>query len=241
VRWAVKLHPSIDGWLQVCKKIRHGPERWLVCPPLEYRWGVIRLLHEMLAHAGIEQTLAFTHLHFHWGGIKSDISKYIKCCDACQRQRMLLPDLPELQEPEIYGPFMHTHIDLAGPFLHSVSGGQARKYWVIIIMDYYTRVAEFVPTTSKEAVRIAQLFDNEWICRYGVPEQLTSDNGTEVAAEFTHMLARLAINHIRTSVAHPSANGAAERLVQTMKRMLSRHVNDHPNAWLQSLSHIRMA
>ena len=35
--------------------------------------------------------------------------------------------------------------------------------------------------------------------------------------------------------------GAAERLVQTMKRMLSRHVNDHPNAWLQSLSHIRMA
>ncbi len=154
--WAVKLHPSIDGWLQVRKKIRHGPERWLVCPPLEYRWGVIRLLHEMLAHAGIEQTLAFTHLHFHWGGIKSDISKYIKCCDACQRQRMLLPDLPELQEPEIYGPFMHTHIDLAGPFLHSVSGGQARKYWVIIIMDYHTKVAEFVPTTSKEAVRIAQ-------------------------------------------------------------------------------------
>ena len=63
----------------------------------------------MLAHAGIEQTLAFAHLHFHWGGIKSDISKYIKCCDACQRQRMLLPDLPELQEPKIYGPFMHPH------------------------------------------------------------------------------------------------------------------------------------
>jgi hypothetical protein len=55
------------------------------------------------------------------------------------------------------------------------------------------------------------------------------------------MLARLGVEHIHTSVAHPSANGAAERLVQSMKSLLSRHINDHPNAWLAALPHIRMA
>ncbi len=30
-----------------------------------------------------------------------------------------------------------------------------------------------------------------------------TDNGTEFAAEFAHMLARLGVEHIHTSVAHP--------------------------------------
>ena len=31
---ALRWHPTLDGWLQVHKKTRNGPERWLLCPPV---------------------------------------------------------------------------------------------------------------------------------------------------------------------------------------------------------------
>ena len=122
---ALRWHPTLDGWLQVRKKLRNGPERWLLCPPVEYRWNLIRLVHEMLCHSGVSQTLLHCHLHFHWGGIKADIMRYIQQCDACQRHRLILPDLSELQEPALYGPFEHVHVDLAGPFMCSTAGTPA--------------------------------------------------------------------------------------------------------------------
>ena len=98
------------------KKIRHGSCRWLCCPALQYRWDIIRLFHEALGHAGVEQTLTVMHQHFHWAGIKSDIALYIQACDACQRSKLVHLNLPDLQVPAVYGPLWHVHVDLAGPF-----------------------------------------------------------------------------------------------------------------------------
>lgn len=112
----------LHGWLLVRKKLRNGPVRWLACPPVEYRWDLIRLVHDMLCHPGMAQTLLQVHLHFHWGGIKADIARFIKQCDSCQRHQLILPDLPELQEPALYGPFAHVHVDLAGPFMYTTAG-----------------------------------------------------------------------------------------------------------------------
>lgn len=77
------------------------------------------MFHEVLGHAGIEQTLIVLHQHFYWNGIKGDIRKYVMCCDACQRSKLVHLHLSDLQAPAIYGPLWHVHIDLAGPFLTS--------------------------------------------------------------------------------------------------------------------------
>ena len=108
------------------------------------------------------------------------------------------------------------------------------------MIDYFTKVAEFAAVYSKEPVQIAQVFYNFWICRYGFPGHVTSDNGRGFATDFGHMLARLGIEHITTSVRHPAANGAVERLVGSFKSILTKHVNDHLHSWLQSLPFVRM-
>ena len=55
------------------------------------------------------------------------------------------------------------------------------------------------------------------------------------------MLARLGIEHITTSVRHPAANGAVERLIKSVKDILSKHINNHSAIWLQALPTVRMA
>ena len=71
-------------------------------------------------------------------------------------------------------------------------------------------------TTSKTIAKLRDSF-----ARFGLPEQLVSDNGPQfVSEEFESFLSRNGVKHIRSSPYHPASNGAAERLVQTVKQAL---------------------
>ena len=61
----------------------------------------------------------------------------------------------------------------------------------------------------------------EIFARYGLPQQLVSDNGPQFIAEEFSMFLRLnGVKHIKCAPYHPALNGAAKRMVQTMKQSL---------------------
>ena len=250
---SVKLHPAWPGWLMVQKKLRKHGTVWLTCPPVQYRWDLLRVYHDALGHCGTSQLMACMQSHFRWRGIREDVEKFVRACDACQRRKLALPELPDLQQPVVQpGPFKHVHIDLAGPFdtpLISIHGkitelkppAKPVKAHVVLMIDYFSKAAEFYVIYSKHAHQAAEAFYNGWLCRYGCPEFVTSDNGTEFDAEFAHMVARLGIKHVHTSACHPAANGAVERLVRSFKDILRKFVNDHPVHWVKAIPQVRMA
>jgi RNase H-like domain found in reverse transcriptase/Reverse transcriptase (RNA-dependent DNA polymerase)/Integrase zinc binding domain/PHD-finger len=250
----VKLHPRFEGWLMVRRRLAKSGATWLCCPPVEYRWDIMRVFHDALGHCGERQLLACLHNYYHWRGISSDVSLLVRTCDACQRRKLALPELPPLQQPVIRaGPFRHVHIDLAGPFptpVFTVQGqilprpkqpAEQHKAWVVLMVDYFTKAAEFYPVFGKSAMLVAEAFYCGWVCRYGVPEFVTSDNGGEFAGVFGHMLERLGVEQINTSACHPAANGAVERLVKSFKDIMVKLVNDHPEHWLKMLPQVRLA
>ena len=49
------------------------------------------------------------------------------------------------------------------------------------------------------------------------------------------------MEHITTSVCHPAANGAVERLIKSVKDILTKHINNHSATWLKALPTVRMA
>lgn len=114
------------------------------------------------------------------------------------------------------------------------------KAWVVIMVDYFTKAAEFAVIYDKSAAAVSRAFYFSWVCRYFVPSHTTSDNGAEFDGEFAHMLARMGVKHIHTTAAHPASNGTVERLVGSFKSMLTKHVNVHPLHWLQSVPVVRM-
>jgi transposase InsO family protein len=249
---AVKPHPGLPGWLMVRRRTASGGG-WLCCPPLEHRWDVMRLYHDALGHCGSRQLMRVLHGMFHWRGMKGDVAGFVKVCDSCQRRKLALPELPDLQEPVRHaGPFRHVHIDLAGPFPAPLSnahgqirqpraGEEAPKAYVVLMICYFTKAAEFVVVHEKSAATVAAAFFNGWVCRFGVPEHLTSDNGGEFGGAFVHMLQRLGVHHIAISPKHPAANGAVERLVRSFKDIIVKAVNSHPVHWVRMIPHMHMA
>lgn len=230
----------------VFKKIRSRPSRWLICPPLQYRWDIITMLHDVLGHSGVSQTLTVLHQHFHWPGVKRDVALFISTCEPCQKVKALSPPLLPIQRPVLFAPMDHVHLDLFGPYDRMLSdppsGPRDRtKIYVLVMVDYFTKVAELVPIDNKIPMTVARAFFNHWICRYGVPSVVTTDNGAEFLSDFAHMISRLGIKRISTSPNHPPSNGAAERLVQTIKTMLTTHFNDHPYEWTVKLPFIQHA
>jgi hypothetical protein len=103
--------------------------------------------------------------------------------------------------PVFHGPFDHVHIDLCGPFptLFVDVHGQITwsksppKAWVVLMIDYFTKAAEFAVVYTKDPSAVARAFYYYLVCRYFVPAYVTSDNGTEFNEEFVHLLKRLGI------------------------------------------------
>ena len=72
-------------------------------------------------------------------------------------------------------------------------------------------------TTAGQTINVLR----ELFARFGIPQQLVSDNGPQfVSEEFKQFMSANGIKHIRSSPYHPASNGATERMVQTVKLAL---------------------
>ena len=108
------------------------------------------------------------------------------------------------------------------------------KEWTLILqtrMETRTRMVlvdahskwieiELMNSTTAEATIVVL---REWFSSYGLPEELVSDNGPQfISQEFAVFMKQNGIKHTLTPPYHPASNGAAERIVQILKRALSK-------------------
>ena len=90
----------------------------------------------------------------------------------------------------------------------------------LVIVDAYSMWPEVLIMNSTTSQKTIEALRNMF-SRYGLPEQLVSDNGPQFASsEFAHFMPANGIKHIRSVPYRPSSNGQVERLVQTLKRSL---------------------
>ena len=92
---------------------------------------------------------------------------------------------------------------------------------LLIATDAFSKWPEvIIMTNTSSSKTIAAL--REMFARNGIPRELVSDNGPQfVSHEFQLFTHNNGIRHIRSSPYHPASNGAAERVVQTVKRALT--------------------
>ena len=183
--------------------------------PKSLQDSLLRSLHE--THPGITRMKALARSYFWWTGLDKDVENLGKSCTSCQAMRSNPAAAP--LHPWVWpdAPWTRIHVDYAGPF---------RGKMFLVVVDAHSKwpeVSMMTSSTSQQTIdALRSLFS-----RYGLPEQLVSDNGTQfTSAEFTQFLKANGIKHIRSAPYHPSSNGLAERFVRTLKRSLKASERD---------------
>jgi hypothetical protein len=83
-----------------------------------------------------------------------------------------------------------------------------------------------------EATTTANLLVNEFICRFGVPEYLHTDQGRNFEASLIKEMCRLlSIQKTRTTPYHPQSDGLIERFNRTLLSMLSIAAREDKHNW----------
>ena len=178
--------------------------------PYKLRKKVLQELHQ--SHVGIVRMKATARSYLWWPGLDQEIEELVKGCTQCQSVRNA-PEIAPLH-PWLWPtkPWKRVHIDFAGPL---------RGHSYLILVDAHSKWPEVIDMKSNttSAATITEL--RKIFARYGLPEQLVSDNGPQfVSAEFTQFLKSNGVKHIKSAPYHPSTNGIAERFVQSFKRAM---------------------
>lgn len=205
--------------------------------PYTYREHLIALYHDspLGGHVGIKRTIAHVAQRYFWSSLAADVAAHITACTTCQavklkrrQERRLVGHLPDPTEP-----FELVSIDLAGPL---PTCDEFR--YILIVVDHFTQFCISVPLANMESSTIARALTDEVFCKHGLPLRLLSDRGTPFLNTLIHDLGRLLrirIHH--TSSYHPQADGKTERLVGTVKRIITAVLDDktYKERWVDAL------
>ncbi len=103
---------------------------------------------------------------------------------------------------------------------------------MLVASDYFTQWVEAYAILNQEATTVATKLLDDMFCRFGIPDQLHSDQGSqfesEVIQEVSHVLQ---IQKIRTTPYHPQSDGLLEQFTNTLLSMKTATVRDHPFEW----------
>jgi putative transposase len=205
--------------------------RSLVCIPKTLITPLCAKYHQSWygGHEGIIKMKQRLLNRYFWPNMEKDLQKEIENCHQCQTRRKddtakaHLRPLPIPSEPN-----QRIHADLFGPLKTSEKG----KKFILVITDAFTKYVELVATENKEADTIANHIFNNWICRFGIPVELVTDQGKEFTAQVCSRLwSKLEMIHSTTTARHPQTNAQAEVVNKTIARYLSAFVDESTLDW----------
>ena len=178
-------------------------------------------------HQGENNTFNHVRSRFYWSTYRRDTKLFVQACERCQRSKPRTIKKAPLTQYGAGSPLECIAMDLMGPF--DPPTDQGNKY-ILVIGDYFTKWVEAIPLPNKEAETIAKPVV-EFFCRYGIPERIHSDRGTEFHNQILGGICKLLeIHKSATTPYRPQSDGFVERFNRTLIKMLKSFVNDFANA-----------
>ena len=179
---------------------------------------VLDEIHE--AHMGESKSLSFAKDYVFWPSMTTQVKDKVISCAVCnafrnrqQRETLHPHDIPGL-------PWQVVGTDL---FQY---GGQT----YLLVTDFYSKYFEIELIRQNTAICVINNL-KKIFARFGIPEKVVSDNGPQYSNtrnlfsnnhEFKKFAEEWGFSHTTSSPEYPQSNGAAERAVQTAKRILKK-------------------
>lgn len=134
--------------------------------------------------------------------MKQDVNNYVKACYDCQKRKlvrvktkalMLITDTPSEA-------FQKVAIDIVGPLPETEKGNK----YILTTQDQLTKFCTAYPLIDTNSTTIADVIVNKYIYTFGSPEELLSNQGSNISGEIMKEIARIfKMKQVKTSVYHP--------------------------------------
>lgn len=168
-------------------------------------------------HAGIKRTLKTIKQKYFWKGMHKDITDFVKSCLKCQKYKATNKErTPSIVTTTADTAFEKIFMDLVGPLIPS----EGHEY-ILTTQCELTKFVTATPIKDKSTETVAKAFVNSVILKYGVPNRIASDRGTEFMSELFAELAKLLeIKKLNSTAYHHEAIGALENTHKVLGNFL---------------------
>jgi ribonuclease HI len=171
---------------------------------------------------------------FYWPAIICAANRVTRSCEACQKFS------PRLGNPSQFTkliartwPLQRWGLDIVGP----VPTAQGNLKFTFVAIEYFTKWIEARAVSTITSKTAQKFFWKNIICRFGVPSELTVDNGKQFdSQDFRDFCFSISTKLAFASVYHPQSNDVMERtngkIFTTIKKML---LDDKKGKWADLL------
>ena len=150
---------------------------------------------------GAKKTLHKLRCRIYWVGQREDIIKWCVNCSCCWSRKAPIPaPCAPMQLDHVERPLQRIAMDILEPLPETEQGNK----YILVIGDYFTKWKETYPLPNMEAMTVARHLVGEFLCRFGIPEQLHSDQGRNFESG---VIKAAGVRKIRTTPYHPHSHG----------------------------------
>ena len=183
--------------------------------PQHLRLTAMEGIHDDNGHMGYDRCLQLLRDRYFWPQMSYDLKCHITNCHRCLRRKPP-PERASLVNVTTTQPLELLCVDFLS--LEPSKGGIEN---VLVITDHFTKYAQAVPCRRQDAKTTALALWNTFICHYGFPQRLHSDQGANFEGRLIKHLCKICgIKKSHTTPYHPQGNGVCERFNRTLINML---------------------
>eukprot|EP00253_Pinus_taeda_P003394 PITA_03394 len=219
------------------RRIRHQAQPYRIVGDTLYRFGVDSILRRCLTLEEVERVLNDCHsgacgghmsgyataqkilcVGYFWPSIFKDCILSVRSCHECQiyQRKMRAPPAP-LHPVVTISPFAKWGIDYMTCNSLSVGG----HGYIIVVVDYFTKWVEVMPTLPEDSHTAAQFLFNHVISLFRVPQAIVTDHGKHFRNHMmTELTTQLGLRHDSSTPYYPQANGQVEAVNKVLVTML---------------------
>ena len=210
-----------------------GNDDMKIVVPESMREEVIGHYHgpEFVGHTGKDKLVERVKRRFFWKGMATTVNNHIDHCKLClqfKRSAVFAPMLPI----KCSKPWQIIHVDLHGPLPRTEDGNTH----ILGFIDSLTRFAIATPVSELTAERVAQIYLDEVVWKFGPAQCIFSDQGKQFTSQLMREIAKLFhTKPLVTAPYTPRANGKIERFWGSISTNLKIYAGEFGDTWDESL------
>lgn len=211
-----------------------------LCLPQVRRQCVLELAHST-NHESYRRTRDRIRLSFFWPLLLKSVKQFCRQCDICQKMsRVTVWDRVPIQTvPRAQYAFQVFYADCAGPLFPNQKTNAYNYFFAMC--DSATSFPFAYPLRSLSAKNICEAMLKTFSIT-GIPEVVILDNATyNRSVLLRETMKRLNCTVRFSTPYHPQGHAAAERLIGSLKAMISKVAAEKPKQWHLHLDYILWA